>query len=113
MKIVASLAGAFLASALMLVIVDVYMPGYNIFSLIYSPLFLILFIIWSVGFGYATIEANLKKKIVAVLMIESIALAGSSIYYMIAHEMSQENIFGLVFGIGAIVIVMVLRSGKE
>lgn len=109
MRFVASVAGAFLASALLLVIVDTYTPGYPLFE---WPLFVIFLVIWSVGFGYATIEANLKKKIVAVLVIEGIAAAGSAMYFMITRG-TTEYIFHLVLGVSTIVIMILLRSKKE
>jgi hypothetical protein len=109
MKIIAALAGAFLASALLLVLVDIYTPG---FSVLNPPLFVIFFVIWSVGFGYATIEANLKKKIIAVLVIEGIALTGSSLYFMFTRNFS-EYIFGLALGLSSIIIMFLLKSSKE
>lgn len=112
MRIIASLAGAFWASALLLVIIDIYTPGYNLTSMIYTPLFVILFIIWSVSFGYATVPANLKKKIIAVLTIESLALTGSSIYYMITRDI-DKNVFGLTLGVGTFVLMFFFRSKKD
>ena len=109
MRFMAAVAGAFLASALMLVIVDIYTPGYN---LINPPLFVIFLVIWCVGFGYATIEANLKKKIIAVLVIEGLALTGSSLYFMFTRGIS-EYIFGLVLGVSAIIIMILFGSKKE
>lgn len=111
MRIIASLAGAFLASALLLVIIDIYTPGYNLINLIYSPLFVIMFVIWSVSFGYATIEANLKKKIISVLIIEAVALTASSIYYLIKHD--SGNYFALVLGISVLVGIIILRSKND
>jgi hypothetical protein len=108
MRIIASLAGAFLASALLLVLVDIYTPGFSVLNL---PLFIIFFVIWCVGFGYATIEANLRKKIIAVLAIEGIALAGSSVYFMATRNIS-EYIFGFVLGISSIIIMILLRTKK-
>ncbi len=112
MRIIASLAGAFLASALLLVIIDIYTPGYNLISLVYSPLFIIMFVIWAVSFGYATVEANLKKKIIAVLILEALALTGSSIYYMITRHI-HKNLFGLILGIGTFIVMLLFRSKKE
>ncbi len=112
MRIIASLAGAFLASALLLVIIDIYTPGYNLVSLIYSPLFVIMFIIWAVSFGYATVEANLKKKIIAVLIIESLALAASAIYFMVTRDI-DKNVFGLVLGLASLVVMLFFRSKKD
>ena len=74
MRIVIALGGSFLSAILLLALVDVYTPGRNMMNM---PLLVIFFVIWGVGFGYATVEANLKKKITAVLMIEGLALAGS------------------------------------
>jgi hypothetical protein len=109
MKIVIALSGAFLSAILLLALVDVYTPGRNMLNL---PIFIFFFVIWSVGFGYATIEANLKKKITAVLAIEGIALAGSSGYFMFTRGFS-ENIFGLTLGVASLVIMILLRTKKE
>jgi len=109
MKIVIALSGAFLSALLLLALVDVYTPGQNMLNV---PIFVFFFVIWSVGFGYATVEANLKKKITAVLAIEGIALAGSSGYFMFTRGF-DENIFGLTLGIAALVIMILLRTKKE
>ena len=109
MRIVTALGGSFLSAILLLALVDVYTPGRNMMNV---PLFVIFFIVWGVGFGYATVEANLKKKITAVLAIEGLALAGSSGYFMITRGF-DENIFGLVLGIASLVIMLLLRTKKD
>jgi len=109
MRIVIALSGAFLSAIMLLALVDVYTPGRTMLNL---PLFVIFIVIWSVGFGYATVEANLRKKITAVLAIEGLALAGSSAYFMFTRGF-DENIFGLVLGIASLVIMLLLRTSKE
>ncbi|MCD6163390.1 MAG: hypothetical protein J7K40_13400 [candidate division Zixibacteria bacterium] len=109
MKIVTALAGAFLAAVLLLFIVDIYTPDQTIIDL---PLLIIFFIVWSVGFGYATIEANLKKKIVAVLIIEGIALTGMAGYYIIARDFNQY-IFHFTVGVLVIILMFFLKDKKS
>ncbi len=109
MRIVIALGGSFLSAILLLALVDVYTPGRTMLNL---PLLIIFFVVWSVGFGYATVEANLRKKIIAVLAIEGLALAGSSAYFMISRGF-DENVFGLTLGIAALVIMLLLRTTKE
>ena len=109
MKTVISLSGAFLASVLLLAIVDIYTPDRAILDL---PLLIIFFVIWSVGFGYATVEDNLKKKIIAVLTIEGVALAGTAGYYLITRGFEPKFIFGLTLGVSAIIIMLLLREKK-
>ena len=108
MKIVTALAGAFLAAVLLLFIVDIYTTNQTIMDL---PLLIIFFIVWSVGFGYATIEANLKKKIIAVLIIEGIALTGMAGYYIIVRGFNQY-IFHLTIGDLVITFMFFLRDKK-
>ena len=110
MRIVISLAGAFLAAVLLLSVVDIYTPDRAMLDL---PLLVIFFIIWSVGFGYATVEANLKKKIIAVLISEGIALAGTAGYFIITRGFEPKFIFGLTLGVSAIVIMLLLRENKS
>ncbi len=74
------------------------------------PLLIIFFVIWAIGFGYGTIEANLKKKIIAVLAIEGLALAGSSGYFMITRGFHSEYTFGITLGIAALIIMIILRE---
>jgi len=109
MKIAIALGGAFLSAILLLALVDVYTPGQYMLNV---PIFIIFFVIWSVGFGYATVEANLKRKITAVLAIEGLALAGSAGYFMFTRGFA-ENIFGLTLGLAALVIMILLRTKKE
>ena len=108
MKTVIALAGAFLAAVLLLLIVDIYTPER---TLLEPPLLLIFFVIWSIGFGYATVEANLKKKIVAVLTVEGAALAGIAGYYIITGDFDRY-IFHFTLGVSAIIIMLLLREKK-
>ena len=110
MRVLISLAGAFLAAILLLAIVDIYTVDRTMLDL---PLLIIFFIVWAVGFGYATVEANLKKKIIAVLAIEGVALAGSAGYFTITRGFSSEYTFGLTLGVAAIIIMLLLRNKKE
>ena len=109
MRILTALFGAFLAAVLLLAVVDVYTPERTVLDL---PLLLIFFAVWSVGFGYATVEENLKKKIIAVLIIEGIALAGTALYKLVAFGYEPKFIFGLTLGISAIIIMFLLRDSK-
>jgi len=108
MKTVIALAGAFLAAVLLLLIVDVYTPER---TLLEPPLLLIFFVIWSIGFGYATVEANLKKKIIAVLTVEGAALAVIAGYYIITSGFDRY-IFHFTLGVSAIIIMLLLREKK-
>ena len=110
MKTVTSLAGAFLSAVLLLAIVDIYTPEKPMLDL---PLLIIFFIVWSVGFGYATIDANLKKKIIAVLVIEGLALAGTAVYFLATRGFEPKYIFGLTVGVSAMIIMLLLREKKE
>jgi len=105
MKIIASIAGAFLSSALLMALVDIFTPGNNILNI---PLFAIFFITWGVGFGYAAVEASLKKKIVAVLVIESIALTGCSAYFIVTRNY-REYILGLALGLCSLFLMILLK----
>jgi hypothetical protein len=109
MKTIIALFGAFVSAALLLVIVDIYTPGWAVLDL---PLFVIFFVIWVVGFGYATIETNLKKKIVAVLIIEGLALVGSSGYFIYTRGFEREYIFGITLGFAAVIIMLLLKDKK-
>lgn len=109
MKYVYSAGGAFASSVLLLAIVDIYTPGRNVMNL---PLMVVFFVIWCAGFGYATIEANLKKKIIAIIIIEGIALTASSGYYIFTRGF-DDYIFGFALGIASLLIVFMLFAGKE
>ncbi len=109
MRTVISLAGAFLAALLLLAIVNLYSSDQDLLEL---PLLVIFFAVMGVGFGYATIEANLKKKIVAVIIIEGIALTATAAFYLITRGYNQKDIFWLSVGISTIVILLVFREKK-
>jgi hypothetical protein len=111
MRYIYSVAGAFIASVLLMAIVDIYTPGRTALNL---PLIVIFIIIWSVGFGYATIEANLRRKIISVLVIEGLALTGSSGYFIFTRGF-DDYIYGFVLGIASLLIVFMLfvERGKS
>jgi len=110
MRIAVALFGALLSALLLLVLVDIYSPGESVLEI---PLLVIFFVIWSVGFGYATVESNLKKKIIAVLMIEGIALIGSALYFIIVRKTAQPYLLGLTAGVIAVLIPIILRDKSE
>jgi len=110
MKIVASLGGAFIASILMAAIVDLFYPTR---TLIVIPLLVIFFVIFSVCFAYGTVAENLKKKIIAILIIEGLALAGMAVYFIVIKGFDTKYLFGLTLGVAAIIIMLLLMNKKN
>ncbi len=110
MKLIASLGGALLAAILLAAIVDLFYPSR---TLLVMPLLAIFFILFAVCFGYATVPANLKKKILAVLIIEGISLAGMAIYFMIQKGFDTKYLFGLTLGAACIIIMLLLNNKKN
>lgn len=107
MKLMIAFGGAFLSAVLLLAIIDIYTPERSLMAI---PLLVIFFLIWAVGFGYATVAENLKKKVMAVLAIESVALALSAIYFIVLKGLEPKYIFGLVLGAASIIIIFILRE---
>jgi hypothetical protein len=110
MKVIASLGGALLAAILLAAIVDLFYPSR---TLLVVPLLVIFFIIFSVCFGYATVPANLKKKILIVLIIEGVSLAGMAVYFMATKGFDTKYLFGLTLGAACIIIMLLLNNKKE
>jgi hypothetical protein len=110
MKVIASLGGAFLASILLGAIVDLFYPSR---TLLVIPLLVVFFVIFTVCFGYATVTQNLKKKIVAILVIEGVTLSGMAIYFMATKGFDSKYIFGLTLGVAAIIIMLLLNEKGE
>lgn len=109
MRTIIVLAGAFLSAVLLLAIVDIYVPERSVLTV---PLMVIFFIIWVVGFGYATLPENLKKKIIAVLAIEALALAITAVYFIATRGFEPKYIFGLTLGAASLIIILLLREKR-
>jgi hypothetical protein len=110
MKVIAALGGAFLAAILMAAIVDQFYPTR---TLLVVPLLVIFFIVFAVCMGYATVPQNLKKKILIVLIIEGLSLAGMAVYFMVTRGFDSKYIFGLTLGVAVIIIMLLLSNKKE
>ncbi|NLI15554.1 MAG: hypothetical protein GX409_04625 [candidate division Zixibacteria bacterium] len=110
MKLIASLGGALLAAILLSAIVDLFYPTRTLLAI---PLLAIFFVIFAVCFGYATVPANLKKKIAAVLVIEGISLIGMAVYFWIQKGFDTEYLFGLTLGAACIIIMILLNNKKN
>lgn len=109
MRTITVLAGAFLSAVLLLAIVDIYVTERSVLTV---PLMVIFFIIWVVGFGYATVAENLKKKIIAVIAIEGSALAITAVYYIATRGFEAKYIFGLTLGVASLIIILLLREKR-
>jgi hypothetical protein len=110
MKLIASLGGALLAAILLAAIVDQFYPSR---TLLVVPLLAIFFIIFAVCFGYATVPASLRKKILIVLIIEGVSLSGMAIYFIIIKGFDTKYLFGLTLGVACIIIMLLLNNKKE
>jgi hypothetical protein len=110
MKVIASLGGALLAAILLAAIVDLFYPSR---TLLVVPLLAIFFIIFAVSFGYATVPSNLKKKILIVLIVEGVSLAGMAGYFMAQKGFDTKYLFGLTLGAACIIIMLLLNNKKE
>jgi hypothetical protein len=109
MRTITVLTGAFLSAILLVAIVDIYVPDHSVMTI---PLMVIFFIIWIVGFGYATVPENLKKKTIAVLTIEGLALAITAGYFIVSIGFEPKYIFGLTLGVASLIIMILLREKR-
>ena len=53
------------------------------------------------------------SKIIAVLIIEGLALLGTSGYFLWVREFDKKYVFGLVLGAASILIMLLLREKKS
>ncbi len=109
MRTIIILTGSFLSAILLVAIVDIYVPDHTVMVI---PLMVIFFVIWMVGFGYATVPENLKKKTIAVLIIEGLALAVTAVYFIISIGFEPKYIFGLTLGVASLIIMILLREKR-